>query len=138
MVWRGASFMQDNVYILPSRERTGFGRTPPHNLPTQLTPLVGRDQEVAAICALSRRPEVRLLTIIGTGGIGKTRLGLQVATELLDSFTDGVCLVLLAPISDPELVVSTIAQTLGVKESGVPPRPSERPSPGQRPATFVG
>jgi NB-ARC domain len=115
------SAMQDNVYILPSRERTGPGRTPTHNLPLQLTPLIGREQEVAAACTFLRRPEVRLLTIVGTGGIGKTRLGLQVATDLLDAFSDGVCLVLLATISDPDLVVSTLSQTLGVKEVGARP-----------------
>lgn len=113
--------MQDNVYILPSREPSEPGRTPAHNLPMQLTPLIGREREVAAVCTLMRRLEVRLLTIVGTGGIGKTRLGLHVATDLLDAFSDGVCLVLLAPISDPELVVSTISQTLGVKEVGARP-----------------
>jgi predicted ATPase/DNA-binding CsgD family transcriptional regulator len=110
--------MQDNVYMLPSRERTELGRTPTHNLPAQLTPLIGRERELAAACALLQRPEVRLLTIIGTGGIGKTRLGLQIATYLLDTFSDGVCLVFLATISDPDLVVTTIAQTIDVKESG--------------------
>jgi predicted ATPase/DNA-binding CsgD family transcriptional regulator len=113
--------MQDNVYILPSREPSEPGHTPAHNLPVQLTPLIGREREVEAICTLLRRPEVRLLTIVGTGGIGKTRLGLQVASDLLDAFSDGECLVLLAPISDPELVVSTISQTLGVKEDGARP-----------------
>jgi predicted ATPase/DNA-binding CsgD family transcriptional regulator len=110
--------MQDNLYILPSRETTQPERAATHNLPTQLTPLIGREREVAAVFTLLRGPEVRLLTIVGTGGIGKTRLGLQVATDLLDAFADGVCLVLLAPISDSDLVVSTIAQTLGVKEVG--------------------
>jgi predicted ATPase len=61
---------------------------------------------------------VRLVTLTGPGGTGKTRLGLQVAAELLDEFADGVYFVNLAPISDPELVISTIAQTLGVPESG--------------------
>ena len=113
--------MQENIYILPSGERTELRRIPTHNLPMQLTPLVGREQEVASTCTLLRRPEVRLLTIVGTGGIGKTRLGLQVATELLNSFSDGVFLVVLATISDPDLVVPTIAQTLEIKESGEEP-----------------
>ena len=115
------SVMQDNVYMLPSRERTEHGRKSTHNLPTQLTPLIGREREVAAACDLLRRPEVRLLTIVGTGGIGKTRLGLQIASEQLDTFSDGVCLVLLASISDPDLVVSALCQTLGVKEVGGEP-----------------
>ena len=113
--------MQDNVYMLPSRERTEHGRTSTYNLPMQLTPLIGREREVAAACALLQRPEVRLLTIVGTGGIGKTRLGLHIASELIDAFSDGVCLILLASISDPDLVVSTLCQTLGVKEVGGEP-----------------
>ncbi|HAE82308.1 MAG TPA: hypothetical protein DCK85_02875, partial [Ktedonobacter sp.] len=88
------------------------------NLPTQLTPLIGREQEIRAVCSLLQRPEVRLVTLTGTGGVGKTRLGLQVATGLLNDFTDGICFVPLAPINDPELVVPTIAQALGIKEAG--------------------
>jgi predicted ATPase/DNA-binding CsgD family transcriptional regulator len=88
------------------------------NLPVQGTPLIGREQEVAVICSLLRRTEVHLLTLTGTGGIGKTRLSLQVATELLGDFTDGVYFVPLAPIRDPELVMPAIAQTLGIKETG--------------------
>ncbi len=90
----------------------------PHNLPGTLTPLIGRKQEVAAVCALLRRPEVRLVTLTGTGGVGKTRLSLQVATDLLHDFAEGVCFVSLAPISDPDLVVPTIVQALGIKEVG--------------------
>jgi len=89
-----------------------------HNLPAQLTPLVGREQEVAAVCALLRHPEVRLVTLTGTGGVGKTRMGLEVGTNLLDDFADGVCFVPLAPISDANLVIPTIARALGIKEAG--------------------
>jgi predicted ATPase len=89
-----------------------------HNLPAPLTPLVGREQEVAAVCSLLRHPEVRLVTLTGTGGVGKTRLGLEVGTNLLDDFADGVCFVPLAPISDADLVIPTIAQALGIKEAG--------------------
>ena len=123
--------MQDNIYLLPSREPSKPERTPTHNLPTQLTPLIGREREVAAICALLRRPEVRLLTIVGTGGIGKTRLGLHVATDLLDAFADGVCLVLLATISDPDLVVSNSFPDARRQRcwSAASLRPSERLSP---------
>jgi predicted ATPase/DNA-binding CsgD family transcriptional regulator len=89
-----------------------------YNLPGLLTPLIGRQQEIQTVCTLLRRPEVRLVTLTGTGGVGKTRLGLQAATDLLDDFAAGVCFVPLASISDPDLVIATIAQTLGVKEAG--------------------
>ncbi len=92
-----------------------------HNLPVQLTSLIGREQEVAAVCHLLQRQEVRLLTLTGPGGTGKTRLGLQVAAELSETFSDGVFFVNLAPLSDPELVVPTIAQALGVKEAAGQP-----------------
>src|SRR6266702_3934647 len=88
-----------------------------HNLPVQPTPLIGREREVAAVQQLLLREDVRLLTLTGPGGSGKTRLGLHVAAELSDHFTDGIYFVNLAPISDAELVVPTVAQTLGVKES---------------------
>src|SRR5215467_6808251 len=85
-------------------------------LPFQLTPLVGRETEVKSICALIRQPEVRLVTLTGAGGIGKTRLALRVATELRADFTDGVYFISLAVLDDATLVVSMIAQTLGLKE----------------------
>ena len=95
--------------------------TRPHNLPAQLTPLIGRTAEVAAVCNRLRHPDVRLLTLTGSGGAGKTRLALQVAAELLDGFTDGVWFIDLAPITDPSLVASTIAQMLRVQETGDQP-----------------
>jgi hypothetical protein len=61
-----------------------------HNLPVQLTSFIGREREVAAVRALLQRPEIRLVTLTGPGGIGKTRLGLQVSTELMEGFSDGV------------------------------------------------
>jgi predicted ATPase/class 3 adenylate cyclase len=88
-----------------------------NNLPIQPTPLLGREREVAGIADLLRREDVRLLTLTGTGGTGKTRLALQSAAELIDDFEDGAFLVALAPISDPELVVSTVAGALSVSES---------------------
>src|SRR5919199_1035129 len=90
----------------------------PNNLPVQRDPLIGREQEVAAVLQLLRRTDVGLVTLTGSGGTGKTRLALQVATDLLDAFPDGVWFVDLAPITDPALVVSTIAHTLGITEVG--------------------
>jgi predicted ATPase/class 3 adenylate cyclase len=89
----------------------------PNNLPIQPSSLIGREKELAASLNLLQREEVRLLTLTGPGGIGKTRLGLQVAAELIAEFADGVYFFNLAPLSDPTLVVSTIAQTLGLKET---------------------
>ncbi len=88
----------------------------PSNLPTQATPFIGREKEMATVRDLLCREDVRLLTLTGVGGTGKTRLALQVAAELCDLFTDGAYFVNLAPISDPEFVVPTIAQALSIRE----------------------
>jgi predicted ATPase/class 3 adenylate cyclase len=90
------------------------------NLPIQPTLLVGRDYEVKAAAAFLRG-ETRLLTLTGPGGVGKTRLSLQVGAELLDDFADGVYVVNLSAVSDPALVPTTIAQTLRVVESDAQP-----------------
>ena len=84
------------------------------NLPSQLTSLVGREQDTAGVCALLRRSEVRLLTLPGPGGVGKTRLALAAAVELYNEFADGVLFVSLAPVRDPHLVISAIADLLGL------------------------
>jgi predicted ATPase/class 3 adenylate cyclase len=87
-----------------------------HNLPIQPTPFIGREKEVVNVQQQLLRKDVRLLTLTGPGGVGKTRLGLQVAAESSDQFTDGTWFVSLAPISDPELVIQTISETLNVRE----------------------
>ena len=86
-------------------------------LPAPLTPLIGRQQEVATVCALLRRAQVRLLVLTGPGGIGKTRMALQIATDLRQDFPAGVCFVSLEPLRDPALVAPTIANALGLRES---------------------
>ena len=85
-----------------------------HNLPVQFTSVIGRDGEITAVCALLQREEVRLVTLTGTGGIGKTRLAIEVAARQFDTFADGVAFVSLAPIIHPGLVLHTIAHTLGL------------------------
>src|SRR5215211_4500316 len=89
----------------------------PNNLPMQPTPLVGREREVREVAERVRSEEARLLTLTGPGGTGKTRLGLQIAADLLEEFSDGAFFVALATITEPALVASTIARSLTVKES---------------------
>src|SRR5687767_3424753 len=92
-----------------------------NNLPLQPTPLVGREKEVSEVCDLLRREETRLLTLTGPGGTGKTRLALQAAADLLDDFSNGAFLVPLATLTQAELLLPTVAETLGVRESGEQP-----------------
>jgi predicted ATPase/class 3 adenylate cyclase len=86
----------------------------PNNLPHQVSSFVGREREMAEVKRLLT--SVRLLTILGMGGLGKTRLSLQVAADVLDDYADGVWFVDLARLSDPQLVPQAVASTLGVKE----------------------
>jgi predicted ATPase/DNA-binding CsgD family transcriptional regulator len=90
-------------------------------LPVTLTSFIGREQEITKICAMLQRTEVYLLTLLGSGGIGKTRLAIQVATALQKHFVDGVCFISLATISEPAFVFPTIAQELGIQELGEQP-----------------
>jgi DNA-binding winged helix-turn-helix (wHTH) protein len=89
----------------------------PNNLPSQLTSLIGRKVELAEIESLLRQTHLRLLTLTGPGGTGKTRLALEAAAGLLRHFANGVFFVAFSPVNDPDLVVSAIAQTLGITEA---------------------
>ncbi len=88
----------------------------PNNLPVQPTSLIGREREVASLVELLRRVDIRLVTLTGPGGTGKTRLALQVAAELSDLEWRGIYFVDLAPVSDSTQVIPTIASTLGLRE----------------------
>lgn len=91
----------------------------PNNLPQQLTSFIGREKEIADVDRLFK--QTRLLALTGSGGAGKTRLALQIAADMLDEFDDGVWMIELAALSDPNLVPQAIASTIGVREE--PGRP---------------
>ena len=88
----------------------------PVNLPRQLTTFIGRERELRDLKALLAR--TRLLTLTGPGGSGKTRLGLRLAAVVADGFPDGVHFVPLAPIGNPDLVLSSMAQAIGLRDEG--------------------
>ena len=89
-----------------------------HNLPIQPTPLIGREEEIAAIEAMLSSPAEPIITLTGPGGMGKTRLALQIGAELIEHFEDGVFFVDLSSLKDPSLMSAAVAQVLKLKESG--------------------
>jgi len=105
---------------MATTETVSTSEPPPSNLPHHLTPMVGRDAEREDVLSLLRRDDVRMVTLTGPGGTGKTRLSLDVGAELLREMDDGVWWVSLAPIRDPRLVLSEIASALEVHEGGAP------------------
>jgi predicted ATPase/transcriptional regulator with XRE-family HTH domain len=103
-------------HVMVSGPRQGARSQAPGSLPVPLTRLIGRETEVGAIAQLLARDDVRLVTLTGPGGTGKTRLAIEIGAETLDQYPDGVFFADLAPLTDPTLVLPTIAATLGVRE----------------------
>jgi predicted ATPase/DNA-binding SARP family transcriptional activator len=89
----------------------------PNNLPVQLTPMIGREREGMRISQLLKAEDVRLVTLLGPGGVGKTRLSLQVGASLLEAFDDGVFVVPLGSIKDASLVMPSVAQMFDLHET---------------------
>jgi predicted ATPase/DNA-binding winged helix-turn-helix (wHTH) protein len=116
---RGYRFVGPVSEVCGSLPKGTSGERPNSNLPEPLTSFVGRERELVEIKRLL--PDTRLLTLVGIGGIGKTRLALQAAAEVLAAYRDGVWLVDLAPLVDPALVPSAVAQVLGVRETAGKP-----------------
>jgi predicted ATPase len=106
--------VRDRLADTPARE----SEPRPNNLPLQRTAFIGREHETAGLRQLLSRVDVQLVTLTGPGGIGKTRLALQVAGEVADQFPGGVCFVPLSAIGEGGLIASTIAQSVGVRETG--------------------
>ena len=116
---RGYRFVGPVIEIVDDRQPNARDTGRRTNLPESLTSFIGRERELVEIKRLL--PDTRLLTVVGVGGIGKTRLALQVAAEVMDAYRDGVWLVELGAISDPSLVPTSVARVLGVQErTGTP------------------
>jgi len=112
---RDLATIRDRLDEAPSRHSPAQ----PHNLPLQRTVFIGREQEVAAVKDLLLRSDVRLITLTGPGGIGKTRLALKAAGDVAAHFPGGMGFVPLAAVRDAALVPAAIAQALGMKETGI-------------------
>jgi len=100
----------------PGRAAGASPVSPSHGLPLSPTAMIGREQEHTRALALIQRSQVRLLTITGPSGVGKTRFALQVAKDLCEELTDGVSFVALAPVRDAALVPEVLGQTLHLHE----------------------
>jgi predicted ATPase/transcriptional regulator with XRE-family HTH domain/Tfp pilus assembly protein PilF len=115
---RVASTLYD---VIPDFSEGNIKNQPIWKVPPSFTSFLGRKQEVIALCSMLSQEHTRLITLLGPGGIGKTRLSLQVATQMRDNFADGAYFISLANVASPKLVILTIAQTLGIK------KPEEQP-----------
>ena len=111
---RDLAAVRDRLADAPGRE----SEPRPNNLPVQRTAFIGREHEAAGLRQLLSRVDVQLVTLTGPGGIGKTRLALQVAGEIADQFPGGVCFVALSAIGEAGMIASAIAQAVGVRETG--------------------
>ncbi len=100
-----------------NRQQDSAAPKPLWNIPAAFAPLVGREQDMENVCALLVQPAVRLVTLLGAGGIGKTRLSIEIANTLRGAFAGGACFVSLAAIRDPELLLPTIAQELALPDA---------------------
>ncbi len=112
--------LYDENQISEDSQGTSQAKKPKHNLPTQPTPFIGRAKQLAAIKELLLHADTHLVTLMGPGGTGKTRLSLQVAQELLEQFPSGVYFVPLADDTDATQFISRVAQQLAVREGGRP------------------
>ncbi len=113
---RDLAAIRDRLADIPTRHSEPRS----NHLPVQRTAFIGREQEAASLHQLLSRADARLITLTGPGGIGKTRLALQVASRISDQFPGGVCFVSLSGVGDPGLIVPTIAQAVGGREAGNP------------------
>ncbi len=111
---KAASMLYDIRYVF-SEDNTE--NRPIWNVPPSFTTFIGREQEVAALCSMLKREHIRLITLLGPGGIGKTRLSLHIAEQMRDVFANGVCFVPLADVTSPDLTMLMIAQMLGIQKS---------------------
>src|SRR5258706_12158417 len=112
--------LYDENQIKDDSQGISTAKQPKHNLPAQPTPFIGRAKQIAAIKELLLRTDTHLVTLLGPGGTGKTRLSLQVAQELLDQFPNGLYFVPLADDTNAAQFISRVAQQLAVREGGRP------------------
>jgi predicted ATPase/DNA-binding XRE family transcriptional regulator len=117
--------VERDAFVDAAPRRTGMAFTttvesvePTPTLPMPPTPIIGREQDAAKVRSLLEGDGARLVTLTGPGGVGKTRLALEVSGRVRDRFPEGVALVALAPVGDPTLLLPTVAQVLGLREAG--------------------